>query len=102
MNKVNLISGGKTSAYIASEYEADYNVFSLVRINDNKSKFPDRKIAKLIEDRIQAPFIATAEDDMIIYTILDLEDNMINKWNINDDKKYNISYNRVPKRKTQL
>ena len=73
MNKVNLISGGKTSAYIASEYEADYNVFSLVRINDNKSKFPDRKIAKLIEDRIQAPFIATAEDDMIIYTILDLE-----------------------------
>ncbi len=36
------------------------------------------------------------------YTILDLEDNMINKWNINDDKKYNISYNRVPKRKTQL
>lgn len=36
------------------------------------------------------------------YTILDLEDNMINKWNIDDDKKYNISYNRVPKRKTQL
>jgi hypothetical protein len=34
------------------------------------------------------------------YTILDLEDNMINKWNINDNKKYNISYNRVPKRKT--
>jgi len=36
------------------------------------------------------------------YIIIDLEDNMINKWNINDDKKYNISYKRVPKRKTQL
>jgi hypothetical protein len=36
------------------------------------------------------------------YTILDLEDNMINKWNIDDDIKYNIAYNRVPKRKTQL
>lgn len=36
------------------------------------------------------------------YTILDLENNMINKWNIDDDKKHNISYNRVPKRKTQL
>jgi hypothetical protein len=34
------------------------------------------------------------------YTILDLEDNMINKWNINDNKKHNISYSRVPKRKT--
>ena len=36
------------------------------------------------------------------YTILDLEDNMINKWNIDDDIKYNIAYNRVPKRKTKL
>ena len=34
------------------------------------------------------------------YTILDLEDNMINKWNINDNKKHNISYSIVPKRKT--
>jgi hypothetical protein len=73
MKKINLISGGKTSAYIAANYKSDYNVFSLVRIEHNKSKFKDEKIRKEIEDRIQAPFIATAEDDIIIYTILDLE-----------------------------
>ena len=35
--------------------------------------FPDKKIRQLVEDRIQAPFIGTAEDDMIVYTMLDLE-----------------------------
>ena len=29
------------------------------------------------------------------YTILDLEDNMINKWNIDDDIKYNIAYSTI-------
>lgn len=73
MKTVNLISGGKTSAYISANYESDYNVFALVRIEDNKSKFKDKKIRREVEDRIQMPFIATAEDDIIIYTILDLE-----------------------------
>lgn len=73
MNSVNLISGGKTSAYISANYKADFNVFSLVRINDLNSRFPDKKIRQLVEDKIQAPFTATAEDDVIIYTILDLE-----------------------------
>lgn len=73
MKTVNLISGGKTSAYISANYESDYNVFALVRIEDNKSKFKDKKIRREVEDRIQMPFIATAEDDTIIYTILDLE-----------------------------
>mgnify|MGYP003122244627 FL=1 len=73
MKTVNLISGGKTSAYISANYLADFYVFALVRIEDNKSKFKDKKIRKQVEDKIQAPFIATAEDDTIIYTILDLE-----------------------------
>jgi hypothetical protein len=73
MKTVNSISGGKTSAYIAANYPADYDVFSLVRISDPIAKFPDDAIRKQIEDRIQAPFIGTAEDDTIIYTILDLE-----------------------------
>tara|TARA_A100001515_G_scaffold137633_1_gene130408 strand:+ start:118 stop:315 length:198 start_codon:yes stop_codon:yes gene_type:complete len=63
MKRVNLISGGKTSAYIAANYVADFYVFALVRIEDNKSKFKDKKIRQQVEDRIQAPFIATAEDD---------------------------------------
>ena len=73
MKKVNSLSGGKTSSYIAANYPADYDVFSLVRIEDEKCKFPDEKIRKEVEDRIQAPFIGTAEDDTIIYTMLDLE-----------------------------
>lgn len=73
MKTVNSLSGGKTSSYIAANYPADYDVFSLVRIEDNNAMFPDNKIRQLVEDRIQAPFIGTAEDDMIIYTMLDLE-----------------------------
>jgi hypothetical protein len=73
MIKVNSLSGGKTSSYIAANYPADYDVFALVRIEHEASKFPDKKIRQEVEDRIQAPFIATAEDDMIIYTMLDLE-----------------------------
>ena len=73
MKKVNSLSGGKTSSYIAANYPADYDVFSLVRIEDENCRFKDEKVRKEVEDRIQAPFIATAEDDTIIYTMLDLE-----------------------------
>jgi len=73
MITVNSLSGGKTSSYIAANYPADYDVFALVRIEHEASKFPDAKIRQEVEDRIQAPFIATAEDDTIIYTMLDLE-----------------------------
>ena len=73
MITVNSLSGGKTSSYIAANYPADHDVFALVRIEHKPSKFPDKKIRQEVEDRIQAPFIATAEDDMIIYTMLDLE-----------------------------
>lgn len=31
------------------------------------------------------------------YTIIDLENNIIDKWNINNNKTHNISYNRLPK-----
>lgn len=73
MKTVNSLSGGKTSSYIAAHYPADYDVFSLVRIEDDSCRIKDKKIVQEIEDRIQAPFIATAEDDAIIYTMLDLE-----------------------------
>lgn len=73
MITVNSLSGGKTSSYIAANYPADYNVFALVRTEHEASKFPDEKIRKEVEDRIQAPFTSTAEDDTIIYTMLDLE-----------------------------
>jgi hypothetical protein len=73
METVTSISGGKTSAYLAANYPTDHNVFALVRIEDKACMFPDKKLRQQVEDRIQAPFIATAEDDTIIHTLLDLE-----------------------------
>jgi len=73
MKTINSLSGGKTSSYIAANYPADYNVFALVRTEDVNSKFKDEKVRQMVEDKIQKPFIATAEDDTIVYTMLDLE-----------------------------
>ena len=73
MKTINSLSGGKTSSYIAANYPADYNVFSLVRTDDKKCLFPDAKIRQEVSDRLGTEFIGTLEDDMIIYTMLDLE-----------------------------
>lgn len=78
---VTSVSGGKTSAYLAANYPSDYLLFALVRIEDENCRFPDEKVRKEVEDRIQAPFIGTAEDDLIIYTMLDLEQYLGQKVN---------------------
>lgn len=73
MKLVNCLSGGKTSSYIAANYKSDHNVFALVRTNDIKCIFPDKKIRQIVSDKLGLEFIGTLEDDMIIYTMLDLE-----------------------------
>jgi hypothetical protein len=73
MKTVNSLSGGKTSAYIAANYPADFNVFALVRTDDKNCLFPDSKLRQIVSDKIGQEFIGTLEDDMIIYTMLDLE-----------------------------
>lgn len=73
LKTVNSLSGGKTSSYVAANYKADFNVFSLVRTDDKRCMFPDAKIRQLVSDRIGKEFIGTLEEDMIIYTMLDLE-----------------------------
>jgi hypothetical protein len=73
MKTVNSISGGQTSAYIASNYPADYNIFALVTTDDVKCLYPDAKIRQVVSDKIGREFIGTLEDDIIIHTILDLE-----------------------------
>ena len=73
LKTVNSLSGGKTSSYIAANYPADYNVFSLVRTDDKNCIFPDKKIRQEVSDRLGTEFIGTLEEDMIIYTMLDLE-----------------------------
>jgi len=73
MKTVNSLSGGKTSSYIAANYPADYNVFSLVRTNDKNCMFPDKKIRQIVSDKIQMDFIGTLEQDSIIKAMLSLE-----------------------------
>ncbi len=73
MITVNSLSGGKTSSYMAVMYKADYNVFSLVTTDDKSCLFPDKKIRQIVSDRIGKEFIGTLEEDMIVYTMLDLE-----------------------------
>lgn len=73
MTTVNSISGGKTSAYIAANYRADYNVFALVRTSDKRCLFPDAKLRQMVSDRLGVEFIGTLEEDVIINTIFDLE-----------------------------
>lgn len=73
MTTVTSVSGGKTSAYLATKYPTDYNLFALVRTDDPNCKFPDEKLRREVEDRLQMPFMGTLEEDSIIYTILDLE-----------------------------
>lgn len=77
---VNAISGGKSSGYIGVHYPADYNVFSLVCIDDIECSPPDKQIIKYVNDKLgeryikkYGEFIATAEDDQTLYAMRDLE-----------------------------
>lgn len=70
------ISGGKSSAYCAVNYPTDLNVFALVETENANYKWmlgKDESTRKIISDRIGHEFIGTAEMDVIIYTVLDLE-----------------------------
>jgi hypothetical protein len=73
MKTTNSISGGQTSAYIAANYPADYNIFSLVTTDDVNCLYPDAKVRQIVSDKIGKEFIGTLEENTIIETILDLE-----------------------------
>lgn len=73
MKTMTSISGGKTSAYLAANYPTDYNIFALVTTSDKSCIYPDKKLRQVVSDKIGKEFIGTLEDDIIIHTILDLE-----------------------------
>ena len=73
MKTVTSVSGGQSSAYIAANYPSDFLVFALVCIEDRRCTPKDEKLVQAVSDRIGREFIATAEDDMILHTIFDLE-----------------------------
>lgn len=80
MKTVNSLSGGKSSSYIALNYPADYNVFSLVRTNDKNCIYPDKKVRQLVSDKIGCEFIGTTEQDEIIKIMLQLSEKINIDW----------------------
>ena len=76
METVTSISGGKTSAYLAANYPTDHYVFALVRTSDKDCMYPDKKLRQVVSDKIGKEFIGTLEDDLIVHTILDLEQHL--------------------------
>lgn len=79
MISVNSISGGKTSSYIAMHYPANYNIFSLVCIDDKNCKPKDFALIQYTNQKLEkysnkyGEFIATAEDDDTLKVLMDLE-----------------------------
>lgn len=74
MKTVNSLSGGKSSSYIAKNYPADFNIFSLIRTDDINCKYPDAKLRQIVSDKLGGiEFVGTLEQDNIIKIMLDLE-----------------------------
>jgi hypothetical protein len=73
MKTINSLSGGKTSSYLAKHFPADYNLFSLIRIEDKRCTPKDLKLVQFISDKIGQEFIATAESDITLKAVIDLE-----------------------------
>ena len=73
MKTINSLSGGKTSSYMALNFPADYEIFSLVTIDDVRCKPKDNALVKFVSNKIDKEFIATAEDDLTLKVIIDLE-----------------------------
>jgi len=80
MKTVNSLSGGKSSSYIAINYPADYNVFSLVRTNDKNCIYPDAKVRQIVSDKIGCEFVGTTEQDAIIKIMLQLSEKVNIDW----------------------
>lgn len=79
MTTINSLSGGKTSSYLAVHYPADYEIFSLVCVDDPKCGHWDKKIMEHANDKLSnyqstfGEFVGTAENPIILKTMIDLE-----------------------------
>lgn len=76
---VNSLSAGKSSSFLAVHHPADYEVFSVVCINDKEAAPKDPAVIKYTQYKLQrftpefGEFIATLEDDMSLQAMMDLE-----------------------------
>jgi hypothetical protein len=71
--RINSLSGGKTSSYMALHYPVDFNIFALVTIEAEYCKPKDESIVKFVSEKAGIDFIATAESDKTLYLVRDLE-----------------------------
>lgn len=82
MKTVNSLSGGYTSSYLAFHYPADVELFAMVCIDDHNTgryfrqnkdllKYANEKLERYIP--VYGEFRATAEDPIIVKTMMDLE-----------------------------
>jgi len=73
MKSINSLSGGKTSSYLAVHYPANYEIFALVHIEDINCKPKDLSLVNYASEKLGKDFIATAESDLTLYAMRDLE-----------------------------
>lgn len=73
MKTIHSLSGGKTSTFMALHYPADFNVFALVTIDEINCKPLDKGIIKYVSEKLDYDFMATAESDLTLYAMRDLE-----------------------------
>jgi len=95
--KIHSLSGGKSSSYMAVHYPADYNLFSLVTIEDISCSPKDKKIIQKVSDKIGKEFIATAEDDLTLVAMFDLEQLIGNEiiWVVGKSFENVINYKKI-------
>lgn len=76
---VNSLSAGKSSSLLAKKYPADYEIFSCVCIDDIECAPKDPTVISYANQKLEkfipefGEFIATAEDDMSLRAMMDLE-----------------------------
>lgn len=58
---------------MAIHYPADFNLFAVVQIEDLNCKPKDESIVKYASEKLGKDFIATAESDLTLYAMRDLE-----------------------------
>lgn len=75
----NSLSGGKTSSYLGAKYPADFEVFSIVCVDDPLCANSDKKVMQYANDKIEkycgayGEILGTCEDPVIFKTMMDLE-----------------------------
>lgn len=79
MKTVNSVSGGKTSSFLAKHYPADYDVFSLVCLDDWDTAPKDPALVQYVNAKLEkfiekyGEFRGTAEDDATLVVMMNLE-----------------------------